>query len=258
MAAGEQMEATTTSRQATSTTAAERSSDDGRSQSWLWTFRRTTYVLRTEGPRSVTRKSLGRTVYGRVAILDLPLEEIARDQASAVSLDVQRLQPQHFEAYLRARPDLASGELERRLDRGDWCYVTWTEGEVSSSIWFRFGSAWLPELSAWIDLTPTQVFCYDNWTAPHLRGRNISATREASTSAMLSDAGLGSLVAHAYATHAAALRPLIKLGFKYVAVLTSVRLGWFRLDYIKWNNRSTELKLGRNRRTEIKLAGPQR
>ncbi len=227
-----------------------------RPQSSLWMLRRTSYVLRTEGLRSLARRALGRTVYGRMAVLQLDLDDTALDHSSPVSLNVQRLRPEHFRTYLSVRPDLAGGEIERRIARGDRCYVTWTAGQITSSIWFGSGSVRMTELAASMELESDQAFCYDNWTTPELRGQNISATREASTCAILRDAGYRSLVGHFFVRNAAALRPPMKLGFKRVAVLTSIRLGWLRLDHTKWSDGASEWKLGRHRRGGIRLSGP--
>jgi hypothetical protein len=221
-------------------------------------LRRARYVLRTEGLRSVTRKALARSLYGRVILFELDLATWVREVSTTIRLDVQELDLEHASAYLRARPDLGEAEMRRRLANGDRCYVTRTGDRITSAVWFGTGRMWIPEIASSIDLEPRQVYGYDSWTAPDLRGRNIAAARGVVTCAMLRDAGFRSIVAYVLAGNNSGIRPLAKLGFQRGAVLGSVRLGFLRLDFAGTDGTRTEwgLRRRRNAAKDASLARP--
>jgi hypothetical protein len=214
-------------------------------------------VLRTEGLRSATRKALARSLYGRVILLELDLVAWVPEVSTTIPLDVRELDPDRASAYLRARPDLDEAEIGRRLANGDRCYVTWTGDRITSAVWFGTGRMWIPEIASSIDLEPRQVYGYDSWTAPDLRGRNIAAARGVTTCATLRDAGFRSIIAYVLAGNSAGIRPLAKLGFQRGAVLGSLRLGFFRLDFTSTDGRRTEWRLRRHRRARAKLPNPR-
>jgi hypothetical protein len=224
-----------------------------------WMLRRARYVLRTEGLRSVTRKALARSLYGGVILLELDLAAWVREVSTTIPLDVQELDLEYASAYLRARPDLGEAEMRRRLANGDRCYVTWTGDRITSAVWFGTGRMWIPEIASYMDLEPRQVYGYDSWTAPDLRGRNIAAARGVTTCATLRDAGFRSMVAYVLAGNNSGIRPLAKLGFQRAAVLRSVRLGFFRLDFASTDGRRTQWGLRRCRyaRSKLRNARPE-
>jgi hypothetical protein len=93
-------------------------------------------------------------------------------------LTVRLLTPDDAAAYAAFRPEHGRGECDRRLAEGHWCFATWRGAEIVSAAWGVSGRAWIEYLELSVQLGTDEVYSYDLYTVPELRGRRItSATR---------------------------------------------------------------------------------
>jgi RimJ/RimL family protein N-acetyltransferase len=221
-----------------------------RPHSWRRLLRRARDVRRSEGPLAATHKAWARSVrpvYGKATLLELDLVGWSRDLRAMVPIEVRELDSASVPHYLLARPEFAETEVWRRLADGHRCFVTWTRDRITSAVWYRTGCMEIPEVEWHIDLEPQQVYGYDSWTHPDVRGRNIAAARAVTACATLRAAGFRSLVAYVLADNSAGLRPLLKLGFHRVATVGSIRLGVLHFEYSRRERSRTEWTGGRRR-----------
>ena len=216
-----------------------------RPRSWRWLRRRAGYVLRTEGLRSLARKAVARCLYGRVIVLELDLVGWRREISATVPLEVSELDSESLAAYLQARPDLEAADVSRRLADGHRCFVTWTNERISSAVWFGTGTMRITEIRSSIDLDPGQVYAYDSWTSPEIRGHNVAGARGVTTCETLRDAGFRGMVAYVLAGNKAGLRPPAKLGFRRMGTVGSIRLGVLRLDFTAKDGARAEWRINR-------------
>jgi RimJ/RimL family protein N-acetyltransferase len=189
-----------------------------------WALRRSREVLRFEGPKGLALKMLGRIGYRRVTLLEMELAG-RRLSSTGVPIEIRRLGPADVDAYLRARPNESGGDVQARLERGDMCYVTWTDGRVSSCTWYRIGHAHMPEVGCSLPLPQDELYGYDSWTAPELRGKNIAGARAALVFGRLNEAGFRSICAFVLPENRSSLRAATKLGYQPVGHIDCLRLG---------------------------------
>jgi hypothetical protein len=191
-----------------------------------WALRRSREVLRFEGPKGLVLKTLGRIGYRRVILLEMELAG-RRISSTGVPIDIRRLTADDLDAYLAARPNESKADVRARLGRGDMCYVTWTDGGISSCTWYRIGRAHMPEVGCSLPLPPDELYGYDSWTAPELRGRNIAGARAARVFGALTGAGFRSICAFVLPENRASMRAAAKLGYETVGHIDCVRVGPF-------------------------------
>jgi hypothetical protein len=169
-----------------------------------------------------------------------------------VPLKVRRLQRKDVAAYVAFREKQTAQEVVRRLDEGSFCFVTWTGDRISSAIWFQTGRVWIPELDRHLLVDPDQIYGYDSWTAPDLRGHNIPAVRGKQTTRLLRAAGYKRLIGYVLPENPAAFRPVEKVGMRRRGTVGYVQLGPLRLEFSRMGDRKTEWRVLRSPRLQFR------
>src|SRR5947208_1929990 len=144
---------------------------------------RLAYKWRREGVRGLALAALGRTVYRHLVLSETDLRDIPLPRCE-LAIEVRRLRPEDVPAYFRSRSN-SPEEILRRMERGSECYAAWHAGEIVSAAWWHPGEAWIEELDRRFLLRPDELYCYDGWTIPRLRGRNLTPARAVLTMRML-------------------------------------------------------------------------
>jgi GNAT superfamily N-acetyltransferase len=117
-------------------------------------------------------------LYRRLVLTERRLGEPFPDLPLPGDLTVRRLTADDVGAYAAFRPEQGPSECDRRLAEGQWCFATWRGQEIVSAAWAVGGRAWIEYLELGVELGPDEVYSYDLYTVPELRGRRItSATR---------------------------------------------------------------------------------
>jgi hypothetical protein len=228
--------------------------DEAHGLTWSRALARSAEVLRSEGVRSLALKALGKTVFRKVVLIELDLEQLETDLSTDVPLRTSFLRPEDVPEYLRFRPDCGEEEVRERLAHGDICFVAWNDGRIASASWFQFGKAQIPGLDRQIPLEERQVYDYDSWTASDLRGHNIATVRDKEAFLKLRDAGYRSVLGYVLPENRSGFGPPAKLGFRKIGSAGFVRLGPVRLDFIRHHEHHAEWKVRRSHERGI-LAG---
>lgn len=117
-------------------------------------------------------------LYRCLVLTERRLAEPFPDFPLPADLTVRHLTPDDVAAYAAFRPEQGRAECDRRLAEGHWCSATWRGAEIVSAAWAVGRRAWIEYLELGIQLGPDEVYSYDLYTVPGLRGRRItSATR---------------------------------------------------------------------------------
>jgi hypothetical protein len=193
-------------------------------------------VLALEGLKGIALKVLARSIYREVVLVERELRNVWVEASTDVPIQVRRLRRSDLAAYLILRPDQSDEEVVRRLDNGHFAYVTWTEGRISSAVWFQDGPVWIPDVDHLLSLGPREVYSYDSFTSPELRGRGVAAARGVQTMRLVRAAGYRSVIGFVLPENRAGFRQPEKLGLKRSGRIGYIQLGPLRLQYFQRDN----------------------
>ena len=113
-------------------------------------------------------------LYRCLVLTERRLTEPFPDLPLPADLTVRHLTPDDAAAYATFRPEHGRGEYERRLAEGHWCFAAWRGAEIVSAAWAVARRGWIEYLELGIQLGPHEVYSYDLYTVPELRGRRIT------------------------------------------------------------------------------------
>jgi hypothetical protein len=219
--------------------------DEAHGLTWSRAFGRSAEVLRSEGVKAFALKALGRTIFRKVVLVELDLEQVRTDLATDVPLETSFLSEEDIPEYLHFRPDSSEEDVRERLAHGDLCFVAWNDGRIASASWFQFDKAQIPGLDREIPLEERQVYDYDSWTASDLRGHNVATVRDKEAFLRLREAGYRSVLGYVLPENRSALGPPAKLGFRRIGSAGFLRLGPLRVDFIRQHEHDAEWKIRR-------------
>ena len=194
-------------------------------------------IARDEGLRSLWFKILGETGYRRLLVMERPLDKPLADVPLRVPAIIKPLRGSDVGDYLAFRPDTDPAEVRRRLAAGHLCFVARCQGRIVHACWAATGLAWVDYLARGVPLAPDEVYHYDSFTVPELRGRNLSPARVTVAARHFRAAGYRRLVAMVLPESGQARRTLEKAGYCVVGRIGYVRLGRWRWDFgpIRWS-----------------------
>lgn len=129
-------------------------------------------------------------------------------------------------AMLRREPGTAA--LERRLSQGHRCFAAWHEDRIVHAGWAAPHAAWIEFLDWEIPLAPGDVYQYDSFTAPAVRGQGVAALRVAWMARHFQAEGAKRLLAVVWPGNPAAFRPLERVGYRRRGSIRAFRLGPWR------------------------------
>lgn len=195
-------------------------------------LRRAVEVLREEGPGVLWFKVLGETVYRRLTLVELPLASPPplREPAIALTYGFVEAGP---DTLPELRGDLTRAEIERRLARGDRCFVARHQGRIVSARWLAVGRAWIEYLGRDLDLLPRETYLYETYTAPEYRGLSISGAAGTRLAQLLAAEGQRRIVGGIVPENRSALRTAAKTGYREAGRTGYVRFGPWRHDFTR-------------------------
>jgi hypothetical protein len=186
-------------------------------------------LLREQGVRAVWFGALAELGYRRLLVTEVRLPG-ADLRPSELPLTVRFLEPGDAAGYRALRAGGAD-ELERRLATGDRCFGAWLDGRLVSVRWFSSGTAWIEYLDRRVPLRPGELYLYDLYTAPDVRGRSVSRASAAGWQDAFAAEGVRRLVGTVLPENRPVLRATEKAGWRVVGKLGYVRIGPWRRDF---------------------------
>jgi SAM-dependent methyltransferase len=185
-------------------------------------------VLRTQGLRGVGVGILAETVYRRLVLMALPLDEPIPEVRARLPVTIEPLSESEIDGYLRFRPDTARTEIERRFAAGCVCFIARLDGRIVHAGWAGFSTVWIEFLDYEMPLAPGDVYQFDSFTAVPFRGQGIAASRVATMARSLQRAGHRRLLAGVLPEVQVAFRPLERVGYRRLGRLGVLRVGPWR------------------------------
>lgn len=115
------------------------------------------------------------TVYRRMVLLTYELQAgPIPTLSSRIPVRYATLAADDREAYRRFRPKVGGSQVERRLARGDRCFVTWHEGRIIHECWVTTSPrAYVAYLGRELRLEPGDAYYYGAFTDTAFRGRGL-------------------------------------------------------------------------------------
>jgi hypothetical protein len=220
-------------------------------------IRRVREVLRLEGIKGLVLKVLARLCYREIVLVERELRNLWLEPATDVPIQVRRLRRKDVPAYLELRLDQSEEDVLRRLDSGHFCYVTWTNGRMSSAVWMQDGPVWIPEVDRYLPLQRDEVYSYDSFTAPDVRGRNVAAARGATTTRLLRACGYRNAVGFVLPENRAGFRPPEKLGVRRCGRIGYFQLGPIRIEFYERGDEKKTWTVRRSPRWLFRRPAPQ-
>jgi hypothetical protein len=100
-----------------------------------------------------------------------------------------------MDAYLRFRRDARAQVIERRLVRGDRCFVSWHGDDIVDACWTATGCVYVPYLRRYLHIPQGDIYSYDSFTSAEHRGRGIYMARNSFTARQNQEEGFKRSVA---------------------------------------------------------------
>ncbi|HEX6574688.1 MAG TPA: hypothetical protein VF042_06915 [Gemmatimonadaceae bacterium] len=133
-------------------------------------------AAREFGARALT------TFYRRMLFLSYQLEGI-RIPAYNAAIDARFsiLRADEVDAYMAFKPRAIKRETERRISRGDRCFISWIDGRIVDACWTATGNIYVPYMNRTLHVPEGDVYSYDSYTLPEYRGRGLYMARNSFT-----------------------------------------------------------------------------
>ncbi len=195
--------------------------------------RRAAEVLRDEGPRSLWFKILGETVYRRALLMERPLDAPAAEVTPRLPVAMGLLGASDVAEYAAFRPGADPRDVRRRLEAGDACFVARRDGRLVAACWAATRPARIDYLDRAIRLMPDEVYVYEIFTSPALRGNNIAPALELYAARHFRQAGYRRLVEIVVPENEPARRFAGKIGARPIGMMGYVKLGRRRWDFCR-------------------------
>lgn len=187
-------------------------------------------VWRREGLTTVGIKMLGETLYRRLRLLVLDLDDPAVRIASCVDAGIRILDgtDQDTDLYTAFRVDTPAREFHRRLANGGKCFAAIHGEDVVSATWAYVSQGPYPYLGACFEAGPSGIVLSDSYTLPAFRGHGLSPAVIVAIARYYHDRGFRYVVTSVLPENAASLRARRKTHFRVCGTAGFIGPRWWR------------------------------
>lgn len=185
-------------------------------------WRRGREIVRGEGWKRLVFVVLADLGYRRFLLYERRLDEPIAPLAARIPLVCEPFAATAFDEYLAVHPLIARARLEERLARGDECYVARAGGRIAAVTWISRDAHFFRSIGCRYVLPATEVYLYDSFTDPRLRGRAIAPALGIWVLERLRETGVNRIVLAIVPENAANRRARAKTGFR----------PFMRIDYL--------------------------
>lgn len=190
-------------------------------------WRRGREIVRDEGWTRLVFVVLADLGYRRFLLYERRLDERIVPVSARMPLVFEALHASALDEYLRVHPLIPRPQLEQRLARGDECYVARTHGRIAALTWISRDAHFFRSIGCRYVLPATEVYLYDSFTDPRLRGHGIAPALGVWVLERLRQAGVTRIVLAIVPENAANRRARAKTGFR----------PFMRIDYVRFRGR---------------------
>ena len=188
-------------------------------------------MLREEGIRSVWFAILERTVYRRIICMEHLLSEPISEVKPRLPIAIGLLQESEVDDYVNFQPKADAAEVRSKLKSGDLCIIARYEGHIVNAGWVSTRRTSVEYVGREIQLSQGEVYAYDTYTSPRLRGQNISAARSVWMLRYFQEAGYKRVIGTVVPENKSSIRASEKAGYRPYGVMGYVKLGPWRHDF---------------------------
>ncbi|MBE0659770.1 MAG: GNAT family N-acetyltransferase [Bryobacteraceae bacterium] len=190
-------------------------------------FRRAIVILKEDGLLALGFRVLGETVYRRVLLASCnPAHAGAPPDARCRWLD-----PAESAAYARFHPEVAESEIRHRFAEGHRCWVLTSGGQFAHGLWIA-PRAWIGYLELDLPLAPNEIYLYQTFTPPSLRGHGFASAALLAVLSEMRREGWQRVILCIQPDRSIAYSPLYRAGFKPYGYV-----GWYRVGRTRWTFR---------------------
>ncbi|MEO8349716.1 MAG: GNAT family N-acetyltransferase [Acidobacteriota bacterium] len=186
-------------------------------------------VLHAEGLRIAVMKILGEAVYRRLDVVELrltpPIVVVPEP-----GFDLRFVTLDDAAAYAELHP-VGADEVVPRLERGHRCFGAWQDGRLVATRWFSIGAAPIEYLGRTVPLESGELYLYELYTAPDVRGHSVTRAAGTGAVAALAAEGVHRIVGAVLPENRSVRRAFEKGGWRVVGRIGFVRLGRWRRDF---------------------------
>src|SRR3990170_2383269 len=213
--------------------------------SWQQKLKRAVEVLREEGIKSFWFKLLSEMGYRRVLWVTRSLEERIPDVKPRLPVTIGLLKKTEVDEYLAFRPNVDLSLIIDRLNAGHWCFVAHHRARLISASWATIHQTSSSYLAREICLKPGEVYTYDSFTSPDLRGLSVSPAIRVAMMRYFRDTGYQRMLGWVLPENKPSLKALLKVGFRPLGMMRYIKIGLWRWHFYKTNKRYdfSDLKL---------------
>lgn len=216
---------------------------DSESSEERWTLRRIVHrsgeILREEGLRSLFFRLLSEMGYRRMILLERPLDQPIAPVTARVPLEVRMPVRAESQEYFDFRKDTRAETVRRRLAAGHWYVTAHFQGRLVYTRWVGVGKSFEYYLDCDFDMAPDEVYLYDLYVAPGLRGKKIATALASQVYQYLRDAGYRRIVTTILPETKASLRVAEKAGNRVIGKTGYVKIGPWKKYFCRTIHGST-------------------
>ena len=151
---------------------------------------------------------------------------------------VALLGPDELPSLAVLRPELGVATFRQRLAQGHRCFAAWHDDRIVHAGWAAPRAAWIEFLDCAFPLGEGDVYQYDSYTAPAVRGLGVAALRVAWMARHFQQEAARRLLAVVWPGNPGAFRPLEKVGYRRRGSIHVLRLGaWRRVFHSRSRSR---------------------
>jgi hypothetical protein len=204
---------------------------------FVWThsnaLRRTSEILRSEGPLVLWFRMLGEIAYRRMILFERLLDAPPPPVRPDVPLAISELQPAAIGDYLALRPGADPAEIRSRLEQGQHCWIARHQGTLIHAIWTATGRVRIHYLDCEIQFAPGEAYIYESFTAPGFRRLNISLARSEVMVRHLMERSFTRLLALVMPENPAGINVTLRAGYQRAGQIGRLKLGPWRRDFCR-------------------------
>jgi GNAT superfamily N-acetyltransferase len=145
-------------------------------------------------------------------LLERPLDLPTVPVTARVPLEVRMPVRTMSQEYLDFRKDTRATTVRRRLEAGHWYATAHFEGRLVYVRWIGIGDSYEYYIGCNFNMSPEEVYAYDLFVAPDLRGQNIATSVANQVYQYLHGAGYRRMITTIIPETKASLRVSEKLG----------------------------------------------
>jgi ribosomal protein S18 acetylase RimI-like enzyme len=189
-------------------------------------------TLRQEGLRSFWFKLFDVLGYRRLFLLSRSLAKPIPAVEPKIPLTINWLTAAEIDDYVAFRPKTSENQLAARFERNERCLAgRRADGKIVGVMWAATGRAWIEYLErVWL-MEPGEVYLFNAYTDPAMRGHAIAPALSAELLRRFRDEGVEYAVRGTLPENKAALKAHAKAEFQIVGWVGRVSVGPWRHDF---------------------------